>query len=73
MLFYGPESVAHLAEAFGADLVVTRLDNSKILSRYGPAWDALEADARFQLFESSSPALRVFRYSRSPALASTEW
>ncbi|WP_146389742.1 hypothetical protein [Allorhodopirellula solitaria] len=62
MLYYGKDAVAASCEAFGADLVVTRVDNHKSLARYRASWDDLAADPRFDEIETGSERLKLFRY-----------
>jgi hypothetical protein len=64
MLYYGTDAVAASCEAFGADLVATRVDNHKILARYRASWDDLAADPRFDEVETGSERLKLFRYFR---------
>ncbi len=69
MLYYGTDAVAASCETFGADLVATRVDNHKILSRYRPSWDDLVADPRFDEIETGSERLKLFRYYANPNVA----
>ncbi len=62
MLYYGVDAVTHSCEAFGADIVATRVDHHKILARYRPGWDDLAVDSRFEEMETGSERLKLFRY-----------
>lgn len=62
MLFYGVDAVAETCETLGADMVVTRVDNHKILARYRPGWNELSEDPRFDPIESASKRLKLFHY-----------
>ncbi len=62
MLYYGVDAVVESCEAFNADIVVTRVDDHKILARYRPSWDELSKDPRFELIDLGPGPLKLFRY-----------
>ena len=60
MLFYGIEDVRERVASYGLDHVIARYEGTKIISRYRPAWDALDADPDFRLVEDPGTNLRVY-------------
>lgn len=62
-VFSGSDSVDWIMRRHGLDLVVTRIDTHKPLSRYRPAWEELEVDRRFELVGWGAQ-LRIFANRR---------
>ena len=60
MRFCSTDEVFELAKQGNSPVIVTRVDNHRISSRYRPCWDEMAKDQRFSELSTGTPMLRAF-------------